>query len=131
VLGCPLLAPITSVASLADVPCIVLGAPPTRWQLETLEGPQAVVVQGRVRTNNILAIRDAALAGLGVAQVATWLVTRELRKKRLVRVLEGAVVPTVSVYGLFDRGSRGSQSLRAIVDFLATELPRSMSQRPD
>jgi DNA-binding transcriptional LysR family regulator len=117
---------VESVGDLGKVCCLVQGAAPTRWQFETLTGPASVVVEGRVRTNNILAVRDAALAGVGVAQVPLWLVAEDLRKRRLVRVLPAAVLPVVQVFGLFHRGARSSASVRAVLDHLATELPRGV-----
>jgi DNA-binding transcriptional LysR family regulator len=119
--------PLHDVAALATAPCVVHGTAPTSWQFETLTGPVSVTVTGRVRTNNILAVRDAALAGLGVAQVPRWLVVEDLRKKRLVRILEGAVLPTVHVIGLVHAAARGTARLRHVLDFLADALPAAMS----
>jgi len=115
--------PVTTVEALASAPCVTLGGAPTRWQFETLEGPKAVVVAGRLRTNNMLAVREAALAGLGIAQLPRWLIVDELESKRLVRILEGAALPTVSVLGLIHADARGSNTLRLVQDFLARELP--------
>jgi DNA-binding transcriptional LysR family regulator len=115
--------PVTTVEALASAPCVTLGGAPTRWQFETLEGPKAVVVEGRLRTNNMLALRDAALAGLGIAQLPRWLIVDELESKRLIRILEGAVLPTVSVLGLVHADARRSNTLRLVQDFLAAELP--------
>ena len=115
--------PVTTVEALASAPCVTLGGAPTRWQFETLEGPKAVVVAGRLRTNNMLAVREAALAGLGIAQLPRWLIVDELESKRLVRILEGAALPTVSVLGLIHADARRSNTLRLVQDFLARELP--------
>jgi DNA-binding transcriptional LysR family regulator len=114
--------PVTTVEALASAPCVTLGAAPTRWQFETLEGPKTVVVEGRLRTNNMLAVRDAALAGLGIAQLPRWLIVDELESRRLVRILEGATLPMVSVLGLIHADARRSNTLRLVQDFLAAEL---------
>ena len=52
------------------------------------------------------------------------LVADDLRKRRLVHVLPTASLPPVDVYGIYHRGARGPASVRAVLDHLATELPR-------
>lgn len=47
-----------------------------------------VHVQGSLRLNNTEAMRDAALAGLGLVQLGTFLVSDDIRHGRLVAVLE-------------------------------------------
>lgn len=121
--------PVDTVEALGRLPCVMLGPAPTRWSFETPGGLTTVDVDGCVRTNNMLAVRDAAIAGVGVAQLSLWLVADDLRRRRLVRVLEGAVLPAVEVYGLFHRGSRGSAKIRALLDYLAAELPRRVSEK--
>lgn len=120
--------PIAEVEALASTPCAVLGAGSTRWQFTTPEGSRSVQVTGRVQSNNILALRDAALAGLGVAQMPRWLVSEELRAGSLVQVLPEAALPAVHVLGLIHRDARRASSLRVVLDFLATELPRSLAE---
>ncbi|MCA9654508.1 MAG: LysR family transcriptional regulator [Myxococcales bacterium] len=115
-----------SVAELDEAPCLVLGGGPTTWRFETVEGPRAVTVDGPMRSNNVLALRDAALAGLGIAQLPRWLVLDELQKRRLVRLLDGAILPAVEVIGLVHVDARHSRALRAVQDHLADVLPRSL-----
>jgi DNA-binding transcriptional LysR family regulator len=121
--------PLTAVDALAGVPCVSLGGSPSRWEFQTADGPKTVTVDGRLRTNNILALRDAALAGLGVVQMPRWLVVEDLRRKRLVRILPDASLPTVSVLGVIHADARRTQSLRLVQDFLANELPPSLDAR--
>jgi DNA-binding transcriptional LysR family regulator len=117
---------VKDVEALARTPCVILGASPARWQLETPAGPTSVVVEGRLRSNNMLALRDAALAGLGVVQMPRWLVADDLKSRRLARVLAGAALPAGSVVGLVHADARRSHSLRLVQDFLAAELPRAL-----
>jgi DNA-binding transcriptional LysR family regulator len=119
--------PVRSVDGLAAVPCVTLGASPTRWQFKTARGSESVVIEGRVRSNNVLALRAAALAGLGVAQLPRWLIDADLTAQRLVRLLEGASLPTVDVLGLMHVDARRSRPLRLVQEFLAAELPRALS----
>lgn len=111
---------ISSLAALARVPCVVQGPPPTRWSFDGT----TIEVDGRMRTTNVIALRDAVLAGLGVGRLPLWIVDEDLKKKRLVRVLEDAAMPIIEIYGMFHAGSKGSAAIRAVLDFLHDELPR-------
>jgi DNA-binding transcriptional LysR family regulator len=114
----------TSIEALASLPCIVQGTMPTHWSFETDEGPKVVSVHGRVRSNNVFAIREAVLSGLGVARMPLWIVDEDFRAKRLVRILPQARMPKIEVLGMFHRGSKGSAAIRAVLDYLQAELPR-------
>lgn len=109
---------------------MILGSATTRWQFETVAGPKLVLVEGRVRSNNVLTLREAALAGLGVAVLPHWLIVNYVKAKRLVRSSESAVAPRVSVVGLVHIDAPRSNAVRLVQDFLATELPRSLGEAP-
>jgi DNA-binding transcriptional LysR family regulator len=114
---------IHSVADLARIPCVLQGAPPTLWSFETPEGLQEVKVDGRFRSNNVFAMREAALAGLGIARLPEWIMADDLQKKRLVPVLPDLTIPIVEIFGVYHRSARGSAAIAAVLDFLQTELP--------
>ena len=116
-----------TVEALARLPCLTLGAAPSRWQLEVDGSGKVVTVEGRVRSNNILALREAALSGLGLAQLPRWLVVEDLRKKRLVQVLANAKLAAVDVLGVVHADARRSNVLRVAQDFLAATLPGSLA----
>lgn len=114
---------IHSVADLARIPCVLQGAPPTQWSFETADGLQEVKVDGRFRSNNVFAMREAALAGLGIARLPEWIMADDLQKKRLVPVLPELTIPIVEIFGVYHRSARGSAAIAAVLDFLQTELP--------
>lgn len=115
---------IDSVAKLAELPCVVHGAPPTVWEFETPDGPVSIVVDGRLRTNNLLAVRDAALAGVGIAWLPSWLVKADLRARRLKPALTQGKLAPLDVYGLFHTQARGATAVGAVLDYLSSELTR-------
>ena len=119
--------PITSVAELARVPCVVQGPRPANWLFDTPSGSESVAVDGRVRTNNLIATRAALIAGVGVG----WLpvcgtVPEDLRRKHLVKVLGHAKMTPLSVHGIYHTQSRGALAVRAVLDFLALAMPKAL-----
>jgi len=116
---------IDEVAKLAELPCVLHGAAPTAWEFQTADGRESVTVDGRLRTNNLVAVRDAVVAGLGIGWLPSWLAHADLRGRRLKRILDGTTMPAIDVYGLFYPQGRANGAVRAVLDCLASELPRS------
>jgi DNA-binding transcriptional LysR family regulator len=115
---------VPSLDALPSFPCVVQGASPARWSFEAPTGPKLILVDGRLRTNNVFAIREAAIEGLGIARLPRWIVDEDLKRRRLVVVLPEAVMPRIDVLGMFHRGSRDSAAIQAAIAFLQAELPR-------
>jgi DNA-binding transcriptional LysR family regulator len=119
---------VGSVAGLARVPCIVQGSPPeTTWAFKTSTGGQSVVVDGRVRTDNILAAKALVVAGAGVGWLPKWVAAAELAQHRLDRVLPDAELSPMIIFALTHRQRRGGGAIREVLDYLALELPRSVT----
>jgi DNA-binding transcriptional LysR family regulator len=107
-----------------------LHAPRGRWVFEGEGGRVTVPVRGRLEVNHTGMIRDAAVAGLGVALLPRFAVAEALREGRLEVVLEGwRVPPPVGIYALFPAGRHEPGAVRALVEFLAAELPPRLEPR--
>src|SRR5271170_1445504 len=70
---------IDSLAALAAAPCVLHGCGPKVWNFETPEGQKSITVDGPLCTNNVVIIRDAILAGVGVAWLPDYVIGEELR----------------------------------------------------
>ena len=75
---------------------------------------------------SIMLMRDAAIAGLGLAVLPEFLVSEALRDGRLVLVLPSCRPLAGSVYALYPKDRQRSLRIRALVDHLADAL----SKRP-
>jgi len=64
---------------------------PSVWVFETTAGRRDIAVTGPLRSNSGEALREAALGGLGLALLPTWMVAGDLRAGTLVRCLGGVV----------------------------------------
>jgi DNA-binding transcriptional LysR family regulator len=90
------------------------------WRFRSRQGEAKVRVAGNFTANNSEAIREAALRGLGVALLPTFLVMPDLKAARLTQVLadyeiEGGVAN--EVYALHLPTPYVSPKVRAFVDF--------------
>lgn len=103
------------------------------WRMRRKDSPEAAVedipIRGVVQADNADVLRQAAIAGLGLAMLANWMVRADLAEGRLVRVLDGYDVNPgpmdVALYAVYQENRRGSQKIRAFVELLAQHLARA------
>jgi DNA-binding transcriptional LysR family regulator len=92
---------------------------PSRWTFLRDAEEQVVEVRGALSASAPLALRELALAGAGVAFLGAPLVARDLRARRLFRLLDGWQSAEVSIWALYRTELRGSAKLRAFLDAVA------------
>ncbi|WP_296946739.1 LysR family transcriptional regulator [uncultured Massilia sp.] len=125
-------------ADLASHDCLQFAFADNRrtWRLRRAAGIDGVApdelpveeipVDSVVLANSGELLRQAALAGLGVAMLAHWLVREDLLAGRLVQVLQDYQVNPgpmdVGLYALYQANRRGSRKIRVFVDLLAEHL---------
>jgi DNA-binding transcriptional LysR family regulator len=86
-------------ADLKDHDCLVAhDGGPVRWPFRGRRGVAMIPVTGRLRTTSFAVTRAAALAGLGIAIFPAFACAEDVRKKRLVPVLEAWLVDVGSVW---------------------------------
>ena len=75
----------------------------------------------RLVTTDMVALRNAALAGVGVVELPTLMVTEQLRTGSLVRLLDGWTAPPDIIHAVFPSRRGLLPSVRALIDFLADQ----------
>ena len=80
-------------------------------------------MHGRLRTNDAEALRDAVLAGLGIALLPTWLVSADLRAKTLTPLLgdyDWLISPGTepAIWGVYPPKKVVSPKVRSFLAFL-------------
>lgn len=75
----------------------------------------AFSISPRLLTNDLSALREAALAGMGIALLPFHVVLAEVADERLVRVLAKAVGQTIDVFALYLPERRASPVLKAVL----------------
>jgi len=101
--------------------CLTYGPhyPHKEWFFKTGDTRRAVRVSGNFQTNNAQALRIAALGGLGLALLPTFIVGNDLRQGLLRPVLSQYVSSDTAIYALYPHSRHLSPKVRAFVDFMA------------
>jgi DNA-binding transcriptional LysR family regulator len=104
---------------LREHDCVVLGLTTTSWRL-VCDGHEAidVPVDGRVRVNDPVFAREAAVAGAGIALLPDFLASEELLQGTLVTVLSGNRGFESMLYLVYPSAKHLSATLRAFRDHL-------------
>ena len=112
---------------LAHHACVVFNSPPHsgQWRLEGPEAPVTVQVSGPLFVNSLSLVRDAALAGLGIARLPLFVCGVELEAGRLRRVLSSWSTGERPVHAVYPSTKQLSRNVRAFIDFLAVRMPRA------
>jgi DNA-binding transcriptional LysR family regulator len=88
--------------------------------MEGPEGDVSVRPAGNIHTNSSEVVREAVLAGLGIALRSTWDVGRELADGRLVQILpEFESTSNVGIYAIYPSRQFLPAKVRVFIDYLA------------
>jgi DNA-binding transcriptional LysR family regulator len=116
--------PLSSPADLAPFPSLDLG-PPHRDHERCLEqeGGQTALIPHRPRldTDDMAALREGVLAGVGIAQLPTMMVWEDIQAGRLIHVLPQWRPRSGIVHAVFPSRRGLLPSVRALLDFLVGE----------
>lgn len=112
-------------ADLARLPSLGSGQPHHEFAWE-LQGPDTTRVrvkhQPRLVTGNMVALRRAAIAGVGIVKLPYLMVSDEIRSGQLVAVLPGWVPQPETIHIVFVSRRYLLPAVRSLIDFLAREF---------
>lgn len=111
----------TAVRQLARHDCLVhLGPSGPNRRLAFQRGDEVIDVElrGPAESNAALALRQMAVAGLGIAVLPEWLIEVDVREGRLRRLLPGWRNGPSYSYAFHRVELRGSRRVRALIDAL-------------
>ena len=92
---------------------------PDSWRLQGPAGVETVRVNGPLCADNGDLLRSAAVAGLGVTLLPSFIVGEDLRAGRLREVLADYCPPEISIYAVYPSRRYLSAKLRSFIDFVA------------
>ncbi|OWW04791.1 LysR family transcriptional regulator [Rhizobium sp. R72] len=93
------------------------------WSLKNLGTQLVVAVGGAFQTNDAVALRRAALSGLGIAMLPCFAADQEVDAGRLAVVLPEWEPSTLGIYALYVSRRHLPMAARALIDFLEARLP--------
>jgi DNA-binding transcriptional LysR family regulator len=104
--------------------CIIhdMGPDSTHWAFAGPDGAVEVEIAGSFRSNNSLVVRQAALAGYGVALLGDPLTLTEIRAGRLYRLLPNYTARRRQAYIVYPSRRHLAQRTRVVIDFLIEEF---------
>jgi len=113
-----------SPEALRDHNCLVIMNIPSMRDWEFIFGgtTRKTHVEGRFETNSGVAVHEAALDGIGIAQLPAYLVAPDLKAGRLVSFLEDRVAEGKTIYAVYPHTRHLSPKVRAFIDFLVAKL---------
>jgi DNA-binding transcriptional LysR family regulator len=100
--------------------CIIhdTGADSGRWTFNGPQGEVDVEVAGAFRSNNSLVVRQAALAGYGIALLGDPITVDDIRSSRLYRLLPDYVARRRPAFIVYPSRRHMAQRTRVVIDFL-------------
>lgn len=84
----------------------------------------------RFLSDNLYAVREAALAGLGAAVVSQWVVREDLAAGTLVRLCQSWQAAPLPIYLLYPHAPYYPARLRHFIDFIKEVLPKIAGVAP-
>ncbi|HVZ45747.1 MAG TPA: LysR substrate-binding domain-containing protein [Ramlibacter sp.] len=105
-------------------------AQPARWQLKHREhGAHEIEVDVRFTTDNLLLVREAALAGVGIAQLPYELCREDIESGRLTMIAPDWTPPRVGIHVLYPSRRALTLAGRKFIDALVEGLaPRDRGE---
>ena len=107
-------------SDLRHRPCLHYGNLPTgkTWRLTGPDGAQSVQVNGILCSNNGEVLRAAAIKGLGIALLPTFIIGEELQAGRLVTVMNDYAPSDLTLCVIYPPSRHLSAKVRLLTDFL-------------
>ena len=114
---------------LVNHSCLVnwASAPQDKWKFKTDKGFTTINASGRMQSNVAEAIRVAALNGLGLVVLATYVVRRDIEKGKLKTVLQDYALPPLDIHAVYPHRKYLSAKVRCFLDFLQQWLESRVS----
>ncbi|WP_353741306.1 LysR family transcriptional regulator [Pseudomonas fluorescens] len=117
-----------SPADLSGLPSLHWGAAQReyQWELFGADGSTAMIRHApRMVTDDLLALRHAAVAGIGIVHLPSVVVRDEIAAGQLVELVPGWVPKSGVIHAIFPSRRGLLPSVRTLIDFLGEEFSRS------
>jgi DNA-binding transcriptional LysR family regulator len=113
--------PIHQPSDLINIPalCYANLKTPSRWHYQDHEGkPGSLKMTPRMLSTNGDAIRDAAIAGVGVVCEPTFIIHKAIEQGQLIPVLENYIWHKMNLYAVYPNTRNLSTRVRTFIDYM-------------
>ncbi|HEY4180323.1 MAG TPA: LysR family transcriptional regulator [Kofleriaceae bacterium] len=114
-----------TVAALASHPMITGPAAPARMELDG----ESIALDIHYRIGTLVGIRDAAIAGLGIAVLPDFVTAEAIEAGSLKPILASSTVAPVQAHALYRIEARGNPRIDAVLAHLRDTLPSRKRER--
>ncbi|AGK59345.1 LysR family transcriptional regulator [Hyphomicrobium denitrificans 1NES1] len=116
-------------AELANHRCLSYGHTTSmqRWHLKENDRPISVSIGSCLSSNNGDALRDAAVKGIGIAQLPTFIVGKDIAENRLQVVLPDYEPDDLTIHALYAPNRYLAAKTRVFIDFLVDRFGKTPS----
>ena len=111
-----------------DLLVFTAGSHRVGWRLVQGSENRRIEAPARLRINNSFAVRDAAIQGLGIAQLPALVANAALSSAQLTRVLPDWHPPAVPVHALFPSNRYLTPKVRAFIDHALHAFPAEAAE---
>ncbi|MNI11280.1 LysR family transcriptional regulator [Pseudomonas putida] len=110
----------TTPQDLQDHACLLytLGASPAKWSFHKENHVSDINISSQFSASNSLAIREMALAGIGIALIPDFLVIEDLKTGRLMQLLDDWQSRTLEISVVYPSRRYVPKSVREFIAFL-------------
>jgi DNA-binding transcriptional LysR family regulator len=102
------------------------------WRIRDADGCiRELRVDSRIRMDDLQAIADAAVAGLGLAWLPCWMLARYVRSGELELVMDSQRVLSTEMHAIWPQTLYLPSKTRVAIDALVAEVPKSIGLEQD
>jgi DNA-binding transcriptional LysR family regulator len=101
--------------------------PRDQWRFKGPDGEFRIKVSGRMQSNVATPIRIAAIHGLGLVMLPTYIVGLDIIKGRLQTVLEDYMPSPLDIHAIYPHRKYLSAKVRVFLDFLQPWLQKRVA----
>ena len=109
-----------------DVLSFAGGSHQATWTLARGNQQERVTLQPRMKANNVFAVRDAAIAGLGIAQLPLIVAEPTVQAGQLSQILGAWSLPAVPVHAVFASARYLTPKVRGFIDLAVDAVQSEM-----
>ncbi len=107
---------------LTDHQCLSFSAIGDEWKMNALQRRATVNIEGCVKCDDITAVKQLALNGLGIGMITEFVAMEDIEAGRLVPVLPGWHAHTTGIYVVYPSHKYQHPKVKAFVSELSTAM---------